>query len=170
MATEWQERNREYLKEYRKRYNKRNKAKKDMQNKIYYQINKKSYNEYYSKKYHTEKKFKLTKKMYSLIRQSILKDRPGWTWESWVGYGLHDLCNRLLETLPEGFTWIDYLDGKLQLDHIMPVSAFDYESPDDPEFKECWKLENLRLITPKENHEKGSKILAQEGIYATTTA
>ena len=161
MATEWQIRNREYLREYRKAYNKRNKKKKDMQNKIYYQINKDYYNEYYSKKYHSEKKFSLTKRLYSVIRQAILKDKEGWTWESWVGYGLHDLCNRLIETLPEGFTWIDYLDGKLELDHIMPVSAFDYETPDDPEFKECWKLENLRLVTPKENHEKGSKILKQ---------
>jgi len=32
MATEWQIRNREYLREYRKAYNKRNKKKKDMQN------------------------------------------------------------------------------------------------------------------------------------------
>jgi len=158
---EWQQKNQDHLKEYRREYNKRNKAKKDMQNKINYQLNKDYWNKYYSKKYHSESKFKLTKKLYSLIRQAILKDKEGWTWESWVGYGLHDLCNHLITTLPKGFTWNDYLTGKLELDHIMPVSAFDYESPNDYEFQECWRLENLRLVTPKENHEKGSKIICE---------
>lgn len=53
------------------------------------------------------------------------------------------------------------MEGRLQIDHIIPISAFDYEDCTDPEFQECWKLENLRLVTPKENHEKGSKILKQ---------
>jgi hypothetical protein len=161
MATEWQIQNSEYLKEYRKKYNKRNKAKKDMQNKIYYQINKDYYNEYYSKKYHSENKFKLTKKLYSIIRGCIKNNKSGYSWETMVGYTLKDLVAHLKTTLPLGYTWTDYLNGGLELDHIMPVSAFDYECPDDYEFMKCWKLENLRLVTPKENHEKGAKILSQ---------
>jgi len=158
---EYQRNNKEKLQEYRRKYNKRNKAKRDMQNKIYYQINKDYYNEYYSKKYHSDKKFKLTKKLYSIIRSCIKNNKSGYKWETMVGYGLKDLIAHLKTTLPLGYSWKDYLDGKLELDHIMPVSAFDYECPDDPEFQECWKLENLRLVTPKENHEKGSKILYQ---------
>jgi hypothetical protein len=158
---EYQKRNKERLREYQKAYNKKNKAKSDMRNKIYYQINKDYYNEYYSKKYHSDKKFSLTKRLYSLIRQSILKNKSGWIWEKYVGYTLKDLVTHLKTTLPIGYTWNDYLNGKLELDHIMPVSAFDYESPNDYEFQECWRLENLRLVTPKENHEKGSKILCE---------
>lgn len=153
------ENNQEHLKKYRKEYNKRNKSKKDGQNIIYYQQNKKYYNDYYSKKYRDEKKFNLTKRMYSMIRQCILKNKSGWRWETYVGYILKDLIFRLKNVLPEGYNWQDYLEGKLELDHIIPISAFNYSEITDYEFQECWALENLRLVTPKENHSKGSKIL-----------
>jgi len=155
----WQKDNQEHLKKYRKEYNKRNKLKKDGQNIIYYQQNKEYYNGYYSKKYWNEKKFNLTKRMYSFIRQCILKNKSGWSWETYVGYTLEDLVFRLKNSLPEGYIWQNYLDGKLELDHIMPISTFNYSEPTDYEFQECWALKNLRLVTPKENHSKGSKIL-----------
>ena len=97
--------------------------------------------------------------MYSLIRQCILKNKSGWSWETYVGYTLKDLVSQLKNALPEGYNWQDYLEGKLELDHIIPISAFNYSEFTDYEFQECWALENLRLITPKENHLKGSKIL-----------
>lgn len=159
---EWQKDNQEHLKKYRKEYNKRNKLKKDGQNKIYYQQNKKYYNDYYSTKYRNEKKFNLTQRMYSLTRQCILKNKSGWGWESYVGYTLKDLVSRLKDVLPEGYTWQNYLDGKLEIDHILPISAFNYSEPNNYEFQECWALENLRLITPKENRSKGSKVLEVE--------
>jgi 5-methylcytosine-specific restriction endonuclease McrA len=159
---EWQSNNQEHLREYRREYNKRNKLKKDEQSKIYYQQNKKYYNNYYSIKYHNEDKFNLTKRMYSIIRQAILKNKSGWNWESYVGYTTQELINHLKTTLPEGYSWNDYLEGKLELDHIIPISAFDFSKPTDYEFQECWDLNNLRLITPKDNHEKGSKILQAE--------
>ena len=58
---EWQKDNQEHLKKYRKEYNKRNKLKKDRQNVIYYQQNKKYYNDYYSTKYQNEKNLILPK-------------------------------------------------------------------------------------------------------------
>ena len=159
---EWQKDNQEHLKKYRKEYNKNNKLKKDSFNKIYYQQNKKYYNNYYSIKYNNEKKFNLTKRMYSIIRFCILHNKSGYKWESYTGYTLIDLTNHLMETLPEGYIWSDYLDGELELDHKMPISVFDYSEVTDYEFQECWALENLRLITPEENHSKGSKILEVE--------
>ena len=158
----WQKNNQEHLRKYRKEYNKKNKLKRDEQSKIYYQQNKKYYNNYYSTKYRDEKKFNLTKRMYSVIRQCILKNKSGWSWENYVGYTLEDLKNHLRKTISKGYTWDDYLEGKLELDHIIPISAFDYSEPTDYEFQEYWALENLRLITPKENHSKGSKILQAE--------
>ena len=156
---EWQKDNQGHLRRYREGYNKRNKLKKDGQNKVYYRQNKKYYNNYYSKKYWSEKKFNLTKRMYSIIRFCILHSKTGYRWETYVGYKLKDLVSRLKNALPEGYNWQDYLEGKLELDHIMPVSAFNYSEPTDYEFQECWALENLRLVTPEENHLKGSKIL-----------
>jgi len=158
----WSENNQEHLRKYRKEYNKKNKLKKDKQNIIYYQQNKKYYNDYYFKKYWNEKKFNLTKRMYRIIRFCILNDKNGYQWESYVGYTLRDLKKHLRETLPNGYTWNDYLEGKLELDHIIPVLDFNYSKITDDEFKKCWRLDNLRLITPEENHSKGSKILQAE--------
>ena len=156
---EYKKNNQEHLKEYRRGYNKINKVKRNEQNKIYYQQNKKYYNNYYLSKYRNDKKFNLTKKMYSIIRQCILKNKSGWAWETFVGYTIEDLILRLKNTLPEGYTWQNYLDGKLQLDHIIPISVFNFSETTDYEFQECWALENLRLVTPEENHSKGSKVL-----------
>ena len=158
----WQKNNQEHLKKYRKEYNKRNKTKKDRQNKIYYQQNKEYFNNYYNVKYRNDKKFNLTKRMYSIIRQCVLKNKSGWKWENYVSYTLRDLVSRLKNILPEGYIWQDYLEGKLEIDHILPISAFNYSEPNNYEFQECWALENLRLITPKENHSKGSKVLEVE--------
>ena len=156
---EWQKDNQGHLRRYREVYNRMNKSKKDRQNKIYYQQNKKYYNDYYSKKYRNEKKFNLTKRMYSIIRFCILRGKAGYQWETYVGYTLEDLIHRLKNALPEGYNWQDYLEGRLELDHIIPISAWNFSEPTDNEFQECWALENLQLLTPEENHLKGSKIL-----------
>lgn len=44
-----------------------------------------------------------------------------------------------------------------EIDHIVPMSAFEYESPDDPEYKECWALSNLRPLCKFENRAKGNR-------------
>ncbi len=49
----------------------------------------------------------------------------------------------------EGFTW--------QIDHIKPRSSFNYTSFDDPEFTECWSLDNLRPLDARLNLSRGSE-------------
>jgi 5-methylcytosine-specific restriction endonuclease McrA len=46
---------------------------------------------------------------------------------------------------------------KWQIDHIKPKSLFNFETPEDPEFKECWALENLQPLEAMENIKKGNK-------------
>jgi hypothetical protein len=43
------------------------------------------------------------------------------------------------------------------LDHIVPKSAFTYASPDDPEFRACWALANLRPLWKKANLKKSAE-------------
>jgi len=43
------------------------------------------------------------------------------------------------------------------VDHIKPVALFNFNAPDDKEFKECWSLENLRPLEKIENIKKGKK-------------
>lgn len=45
-------------------------------------------------------------------------------------------------------------------DHARPIASFNFNSPDDKEFKDCWALSNLRPLEAKENMSKGSRIAA----------
>jgi 5-methylcytosine-specific restriction endonuclease McrA len=45
-------------------------------------------------------------------------------------------------------------------DHIIPLSAFQYNSPMDPAFRTAWSLNNLRPLEASENIKKGNKIVA----------
>ena len=47
-------------------------------------------------------------------------------------------------------------DGK-ELDHIKPIILFNFNSPEDKEFQECWALNNLRPLEKMANIKKGNK-------------
>ena len=63
----------------------------------------------------------------------------------------------MVEKVPNA-TMEDYLNGKLQLDHIMPLSSYNFESADDEEFKEAWSLKNLQLLLASDNRSKNDKL------------
>jgi hypothetical protein len=80
------------------------------------------------------------------------------SWTSLVGYTIEELVTRLKRTMPPGYTWQDYLDGRLHLDHIVPIAAFNYRSSADYDFKRCWALKNLQLLPALENLKKHTKL------------
>jgi hypothetical protein len=102
-------------------------------------------------------KSNINNNMRSGISLSIRKQQ-WWHWEDLVGYTLENLIKHLKKTMPKGYTWQDYLKGELHIDHIIPIRAFMFKSPKDKEFKQCWDLENLRLLPAKENEIKRDKI------------
>jgi len=102
-------------------------------------------------------------KMSRLVAKTLKRRRTskqGKSWPSLVGYTITELEARLLETMPNGFCWDDYLSGVLEIDHIIPASVFNFQSPDDLDFKKCWALSNLRLLTKRENYDKRAKLSA----------
>jgi hypothetical protein len=52
----------------------------------------------------------------------------------------------------------DYIDGRLHLDHIIPLDAFNFTKPTDIDFQRCWALSNLQLLPADENIQKSNKI------------
>ena len=46
----------------------------------------------------------------------------------------------------------DFINGKIHIDHIIPVSAFNHTDPD--QVKACWSLDNMQPIRPKDNNRK----------------
>lgn len=97
---------------------------------------------------------KYFKKIGHAILKSLKGNKNGHHWETLVNFTLNDLIKHLKETMPNGYSWEDYLNGKLHLDHILPIRLFQYNTPDDEEFKQCWSLYNLQLLPAKENLSK----------------
>jgi len=66
----------------------------------------------------------------------------------YLGYNIEILYKKLFinNTIKQ-----QYLDGKLELDHIIPYNRFIIFKLGDDEFKKCWNLKNLRLINKNEN-------------------
>ena len=76
-------------------------------------------------------------------------------WESLVGYSIKDLMKHLQEQFVDGMSWGNY--GKWHIDHIIPVSKFNFTSTDDFDFKRCWALSNLQPLWASENVRKHAK-------------
>lgn len=90
------------------------------------------------------------------IRQSLILGKQGWRWEKLVGYTVHELKHYLERQFLKGMSWDNM--GQWHIDHIVPVSSFNYDSYDDPVFKRCWALTNLRPLWAADNHRKGDRI------------
>ncbi len=97
-------------------------------------------------------KRKLHERITARVRQSLRGDKYRRSWEDLVGYSLDDLQKRLARTMPPGYGWADL--GRLHIDHIIPVSAFNFATAEDIDFRRCWALSNLQLLPASENLEK----------------
>lgn len=186
---EYCRKHKEHISEYNKKYRQENKEYNSEYKKKYYQENKehllelvkqwKKENPEYKKKYRknnlekireynkkylkdrrkTDFKFNLNIKVSVAIRSSLKGNKKGRHWENLVGYTLNDLIKRLKRNIPEGYVWNDFIKSKLQIDHIIPISVFNFTKPEHIDFKRCWSLENLRLLPAKENFKKNNLLI-----------
>jgi len=99
---------------------------------------------------------RLSSAISSHMRISLRNNKSGQHWEQLVHYTLDDVRNHLERLFKDDMTWNNY--GDWEIDHVIPVSAFDFNSPDDPQFKLCWALENLQPLWKRDNRRKHNKI------------
>ena len=59
-----------------------------------------------------------------------------------------------------GMTWNNYGRNGWHIDHIIPISLWEFETPQDREFKQCWALCNLQPLWESENIAKLNKVVA----------
>ena len=104
-------------------------------------------------------KYRLNKRIRNLLICHMKKSQKrGRHWEDLVSYTINQLKKRLKETMPVNYAWRDFLNGELHIDHILPIKLFQFKTPEDEEFRQCWNLYNLRLLPAKENIIKKDKI------------
>lgn len=96
--------------------------------------------------------------MSSMVRSSII-NKHGFSWQSIVGYSRPELMRHLERQFTSEMDWNSYGKYGWHIDHILPRASFDFEDENDPEFKACWAMTNLRPLWCDENISKSDKRL-----------
>jgi len=177
----WYIANKDRIRSQQKAYVSDNKEKIQADRKIYYKANKKriiegiriwqkanknknkdkdkmkAYRSFWTKqKRQTDPKFRLNCCVSSAIKLSLKENKNGRPWTSLVGYTLDDLKKHLEKQFTKGMTWENC--GKWHIDHKIPISVFNFTSPEHEDFKRCWALSNLQPLWAAENISKFNKI------------
>jgi 5-methylcytosine-specific restriction endonuclease McrA len=75
-----------------------------------------------------------------------------------LGYSVAELMLHLERKFEEGMCWENYGRNGWHIDHIIPLSAFNFHSVEHADFKRAWALSNLQPLWASENISKGPKL------------
>lgn len=160
---EYEKYKRKYIKKYRK--NNSEKVKKSKEKWI--KNNPDKVKKYRKKRYKRLSKipsYKINNAISKGIRKSLKGNKNGRHWETLVGYTLEDLKQHLEKQFEDWMNWNNHGvysyggERKWHIDHIKPMSSFNFETPEDKEIKECWALENLQPLEAVENIKKSNRL------------
>lgn len=102
-------------------------------------------------------KGKLSRNTTSNISRSLHGTKTRRHWGDLVGYTLLQLKSHLEKLFTPEMSWDNY-GTYWEVDHIIPKVAFNFEKPEDIDFKKCWALSNLRPLEKQLNRKKQGKI------------
>ncbi|MFA5346530.1 MAG: hypothetical protein WC294_00165 [Methanoregula sp.] len=100
---------------------------------------------------------RLSKCVGGSMRNSLKARKAGRHWEDLVGYSLDDLMRHLEKQFKPEMNW-DNHGSYWHIDHKIPIAAFNYETPDDIDFKRCWSLKNLQPLWYVDNIRKSDNL------------
>lgn len=91
-------------------------------------------------------------KLGDLARDAIVRKGSSPKFEDFAGYTIKELRDHLERQFTKGMNWDQFCAGKIHIDHIVPLSAFDLKNED--ELKAAWAITNLRPLWAKDNLQK----------------
>ena len=150
--------NKKRLNAINREYYKNNKDRARVSGKIYHDAHKKERGIFLKNKWATDPKFRLNQNMSVSIGRPLRGSKGGRHWEHLVGYNLKQLKKHIERQFQPGMTWENYGKGGWEIDHIVPMSVFNFTKPEDLDFKRCWALKNLQPMWGSENISKGAKL------------
>lgn len=104
-----------------------------------------------------EQRIKTNLKVVHINRSRAAHTKTGRALSPWqfLPYTVDDLREHLEALFEPGMTWEQM--ERWHIDHIKPVRLFHFTHFDDPDFLECFALENLRPMWASDNSRKGGK-------------
>jgi len=146
-TNKWSKAHRAESREFTKKWRAKNIEKKRLLDKIYS-----------AKKYSTVKgklSNHISNGLYKSLRKGVKRGRH---WESLIGYTVDQLKVHLEKLFKKGMSWDNYGRYGWHIDHKIPIDAFNFQSPEDIDFKKCWTLSNLQPMWWIENLQKSNKL------------
>lgn len=146
----------EQEKEHDKEYYETHKKQRREYSREYRANHKEQGNEYYRKRMKNPK-WKLNNIISVSMRYSLKDGKNGQHWESYVDFTQEDLMKHLESQFTSKMNW-NNRGSYWHIDHKIPISVFNFDSPDHIDFKRCWTLKNLRPLEKTENMKKHNRI------------
>ena len=163
----WKEENKERVKEYNKKWVEENPEYKQKWREENRERVRESKRNWEKEKYHTDPCYKLRTLTSKMVRQSLKEGKGGESMLPYVDWNSYkELKEHLESQFEDWMTWENHgvwhpTEKRWHIDHIKPQSVLleGVTSMDDPKFRECWALENLRPLEAMENILKTNKLL-----------
>ncbi len=122
------------------------------------ELKNKNKREYVSRRIKESPSFLLHYRISRRIREMVGKAKNRRSTEEILGYSSEELRKHLESGFTEGMSWSNYGPSGWHIDHIIPVSAFNFSSPDDIDFRRCWALDNLQPLWAGDNIRKSNQL------------
>ncbi len=145
---------RERKKTYSKQWREANQEKATVTQRVWRQAHR-EWRRQYENNRNKDPRWRIANAIGGRMREAIADRKAGRHWENLVGYTLCDLMAHLESHFLPGMTWQNYGAFGWHIDHVRPITAFQFEKPEDRGFKDCWALENLQPLWWYENMAKG---------------
>jgi hypothetical protein len=107
-------------------------------------------------RYRHDPKYKLRMTMKRWMNKKVKGTRISRKWSDVLGWQPTELKAHIEKQFRPGMRWENY--GEWHIDHITPVKAFTFSTPNDPEFRQCYALANLQPLWADENQSKGARV------------
>lgn len=126
---------------------------KAIKRKIWYESNKDRLNKAKQQKRDSNPMYRFNECVSSNIYYSLKQNKACKHWEELVDFTFDELKEHLESQFDENMSW-NNRGTYWEIDHIIPVNTFSFNSPEDKEFKICWSLANLRPLEKIANRKR----------------
>lgn len=110
------------------------------------------HNAWFKEKRRTDPRYAINFRFRAAVRRVLNGGKRGRKWEALVGYTLADLMAHLERQFLPGMSWENR--GEWEIDHVVALAHFKFDSAEHPDFRAAWALSNLRPIWAEDNRQK----------------
>jgi hypothetical protein len=108
-------------------------------------------------RYRTDVNYRLKCNLRSRLYGALKRGRKSAATMVLLGCSIEKLRQHLESLFTEGMRWAALMRGEIEVDHIVPVAAFDLTAPEQQ--RACFHYSNLQPLWKKDNRRKYAKVL-----------